>query len=219
MRDPTFIEINRVPVSGKYLYCQLFPKKVALEPAEMLIPLVILDTRYEFLCLPQFQEFAVILGEKGIPLYVICDLNPDLSLSVTAPYPFIFAFDLDLPPSEHGLLKEAAKRFFYSLPFEEVWHLPRFLAFGYTEMKVNDVTMSEAILALDLRKERFCSCPLIANHAYKLGQFKRIIGCPDNLKPQIQKVVSRSVFLCGGEQNVRDLTLYWLDDSQMEQIL
>jgi hypothetical protein len=220
MWNPTFIKVSRLPVSGKYLYYRLFTRKVVeLEPTEILIPLVIIDTRYEFLSLPQFQEFAAILKDKGIPLYIVCDFDLNLDLSVTASFPHIFMFDLDLPPSEYLLIKEAARRFLCNLPHEEVYHLPRYLSFTYTEMKINDANVDEAIFVLDLRKERFCSCPLIASYANSLGQFKRIIGCPDNLKSQIQKILPNPILLCGNERNLRDLILYWLDDTQMKEIL
>lgn len=215
MSNLTFIKIKRLPLNPGHLFYELFPRKeVATAPAELLFDAVLLDIRHEFL--EHFQEFGEILREKRIPLYLICDFDPGINLASLVVFEHVFLFQLDdLPPSEYELLKEAARRFFYEIPLEELYHLPRFLGFGYTELQVSDADVDDALLVLDLGRERFCSNHLLADAARRLGQFKRLIACPLNVEQRIRKVLPNHSVVQGDGPNLKAIHLYWLDDGQM----
>lgn len=212
-------EVKRVPVNAKQLFYKLFPfKNLISRPEELLPETVVIDTSFDHIA--HFQDFARLLEQRSIPYFLVTNLPhfDSEDLSAIEAFRFIIFFDLDLPPSQYELLKEAGKYAISVLPMEEVSVLPKVLTLGYTQLEIDDNNIQEALIVIEQGIEHFCFCPMIAQRAKELRQFKRLLISPPYLEQELQRVSPKPIFRRENTKEVKFLSIYWLNELQLREM-
>lgn len=194
---------------------------VRCPPRDLLGHLVIIDTRFAYAA--DLGDLAVLLSRRGIRHLLVTDLPGDVGtgdLQALDPFNLVVFFDLDWSPRQYRLIREAARRAIHMLNYDDLWLLPKFLTLGYTEVKLKDEDIDDAVQVTLRRVERFTFCHRLAREAQRLEQCKRVIQCPVTLEARLPSICPDAVIQHPSSRNLaKILSVYYLDNVQMKDLI